>query len=96
MEKESKKKQRLNILSDIEANSNSDNSKNSDSFLGKAPKIPTARKGQEKGALQLFRILRLQFFQKDGGSNNSDRAPKIPNFLNTSIKPLSQIPDMGI
>ena len=33
---------------------------------------------------------------KRWGSKFSDRAPKIPNFLNISIKPLSQTPDMGI
>ena len=33
---------------------------------------------------------------KKWGSNNSDRAPKIHNFLNISIKPLSQIPDMRL
>ena len=33
---------------------------------------------------------------KRWGSNNSDKAPKIPNFLNISNKPLSQIPDMRL
>ena len=46
------------------------------------------------GALQLFRILRLHFFWKDGVPIIPTGLPKF--WIFPSIKPLSQIPDMGL
>ena len=49
-----------------------------------------------KGCTPIAPNFKAPVLPKRWGSNNSDRAPKVPNLFIISIKPLSQIPDMRL